>query len=168
MKKKIPSEKEIINGVVLGSKDPAKNPPDPAEAESQEEPEEPEKPEETKPKKKTKEETEPKKKTSGIIMLIIDTHEPWDVDAPKGFFDIKQKKLAENKKLEHLVCLNKKIGNYINCIASNGISGYFPERDDLSDYNYRIQIITDFNPDKEYLDAIEKTNVKVIYFLLQY
>ena len=93
-----------------------------------------------------------------IIMLIIDTHEPWDVDAPKGIFDIKQKKLAENKKLEHLVCLNKKIGNYINCIASNGISGYFPERDDLSDYNYRIQIITDFNPDKEYLDAIEKTN----------
>ncbi|SKA64255.1 hypothetical protein SAMN02745111_00936 [Eubacterium uniforme] len=93
-----------------------------------------------------------------IIMVIIDTIEPWVVDAPKGLFDFKQKKIVEDKKLEHLVYLNKKVGNYINCIGANAVSNFFPDREDLAKYNYIIEVITNFDPDKEYLEAINKMN----------
>ncbi len=75
MKKKVPSEKEVINDIVLGTKDPVKKSPDlskarPVESAPEtsenvsEKPEQPEKPEKSKKPVSTK-------KTSGIIMLII-------------------------------------------------------------------------------------------------
>ena len=93
-----------------------------------------------------------------VLMLIVDTQDLWRIEASGGLFNFGQKRKIEQKQLEHLVCLKKKVENYIGWIQADALKEQFPGCDSLEGYNYDIHIITDFVPDSAYMDLINKMN----------
>ncbi len=93
-----------------------------------------------------------------MLMLVVDTEDVWKIESTGGFFNFKQKKLQQERNLEHLICLKKKIENYIGYIYNNGIKISFPDYDTSKQYIYEIHIITDFFPAPDYLELIHKMN----------
>lgn len=93
-----------------------------------------------------------------MFMLIVDTEDIWRVSDTGGIFGIRQKRAERQRELEHLVCLKKKVENYIGYICDNGIIKSFPDCPDPERYSYDIHIITDFVPKPDYIGLIGKMN----------
>ncbi len=94
-----------------------------------------------------------------MLMLIFDTEDVWQVKSSGGIFNKYQtKKLSNKRNAEHLICLNKKIENYLGYIQENGIQKSFPSCENPAQYSYEIHIVTDFSPAPDYLELIEKWN----------
>ncbi len=96
-----------------------------------------------------------------MIMLIVDTEDLWKVQPAGRLFDFKYKKKVNERNFEHLVCLRKKIENYLQYIQANGIKNSFPDCVDFDKYSYKIHIITDFIPAVDYMELIDKLNVSI-------
>ncbi len=97
-------------------------------------------------------------KNKCMIMLIIDSEDIWELPNLEGVSKLKKKKMVKDKNLEHLVCLNKKVENYIIYIQNNGIMKSFPNCDAPESYSYEIRVISNFQPSSDYLELINRIN----------
>ena len=97
-------------------------------------------------------------KNNQATLLIIDLNEFWTIETSGGLFRKKDRKRAEEKKLEHLVCLKCKVEYYVTFIINNGIKNSFPEIDDPNLIDFDIRIISDFEPDSDYVRLIDSLN----------
>lgn len=93
-----------------------------------------------------------------MLMLIFDSEDLWKVDKQNDLSLIKYKRMLKDKKLEHLLYLEKKIESYVNYILNDGIVISFPNCTEHKVYSYEIRVITNFIPDDDYLSAIDKLN----------
>lgn len=97
-------------------------------------------------------------KSNKATLLIIDLNEFWTIKAKNGLLRVFDKKKADEKRIEHLVCLKCKVEYYISFIINGGIINSFPEINNPSLIDYDIRIITDFTPDTDYYRLIYSLN----------
>lgn len=93
-----------------------------------------------------------------MLMLIFDVENIWSVDSPRGWGKLTYSKKQNEKNLEHLLCLKKKVENYISYIQSNGITKSFPNCKETNSYSYEIRVVTNFTPAPDYFDLIAQMN----------
>ena len=93
-----------------------------------------------------------------MLLLIFDSKSIWEVEKLSGLQRFKLKYKIEEKKLEHLAYLKKKIENYITYIYNNGILKSFPKCENWTKYKYEIRISSDFEFDSESLKLIDYFN----------
>ncbi len=93
-----------------------------------------------------------------MLLLIFDSKSIWEVEELSGLQRFKLKYKIEEKKLEHLAYLKKKIENYIIYIYNNGILNSFPKCENWKNYKYEIRISSDFEFDSESVKLIDYFN----------
>lgn len=93
-----------------------------------------------------------------MLLLIFDSKLIWEVEELSGLQRFKIKYKIEEKKLEHLAYLKKKIENYITYIYNNGILNSFPKCENWKKYKYEIRISSDFEFDSESVKLIDYFN----------
>lgn len=93
-----------------------------------------------------------------MIMLIFDIESLWEVEDDTGIFHFQHARKVKEKRLEHLIYLKKKVENYIGYISNNGLLNSFPECNCAELYSYEIRVVTDFVPEIDYIELIEKMN----------
>ncbi len=97
-----------------------------------------------------------------ILMLIVDPADIWKAEEKKGIKGLFKGNAESNKMREHYIYLCKKIENYINYINNNGLINNFPEiKDSINEYSYEIRVVTQFQPEKWYLDTITEYNKRL-------
>ena len=96
-----------------------------------------------------------------MIMLIFDIESLWAINDDSGIFRFGYGKKIREKRLEHLIYLKKKIENYIGYISNSGLLKSFPECDNAGLYSYEIRVVTDFIPENDYIELIEKMNQSI-------
>jgi hypothetical protein len=97
-----------------------------------------------------------------ILMLIVDPADIWIVEEKKGLKGLFKGNAESDMMRKHFIYLCKKIENYINYINNNGLINNFPEtKDFINEYSYEIRVVTQFEPEKWYLDTINEYNKKL-------
>lgn len=97
-----------------------------------------------------------------ILMLIVDPADIWKVEEKKGLKGLFKGNAESDMMRKHFIYLCKKIENYINYINNNGLINNFPEiKDFINEYSYEIRVVTQFEPEKWYLDTINEYNKKL-------
>ena len=97
-----------------------------------------------------------------ILMLIFDSADIWKVEEKKGLMGLFKGNAESDMMRKHYIYLCKKIENYINYINNNGLINSFPEIKELiNEYSYEIRVVTQFQPEKWYLDTIDEFNKKL-------
>lgn len=97
-----------------------------------------------------------------ILMLIVDSADIWKVEGKKGLRGLFKGNAENDMMRKHFIYLCKKIENYINYINNNGLINNFPEiKDSINEYSYEIRVVTQFQPEKWYLDTINEFNTKL-------
>lgn len=97
-----------------------------------------------------------------ILMLIVDPADIWKVEEKKGLKGLFKGNVENDMMRKHFLYLCKKIENYINYINNNGLINNFPEiKDFINEYSYEIRVVTQFQPEKWYLDTINEYNKKL-------
>ena len=97
-----------------------------------------------------------------ILMLIVDPADIWKVEEKKGLKGLFKGNAENDMMRKHYIYLCKKIENYINYINNNGLINNFPEiKDFINEYSYEIRVVTQFQPEKWYLDTINEINKKL-------
>lgn len=97
-----------------------------------------------------------------ILMLIVDPADIWKVEGKKGLRGLFKGNAENDMMRKHFIYLCKKIENYINYINNNGLINNFPEiKDSINEYSYEIRVVTQFQPEKWYLDTINEFNKKL-------
>lgn len=96
-----------------------------------------------------------------MLMLIFDSKVFWRVNQPNNFNLFRYKRMLKDKEIEHLVYLKNKVENYVKYILNDGIIKSFPKCADYKNYCYEIRIVTDFIPDNNYLELINKLNTYI-------
>lgn len=97
-----------------------------------------------------------------ILMLIVDSADTWKVEEKKGLKGLFKGNAESDMMRKHFIYLCKKIENYINYINNNGLINNFPEiKDFINEYSYEIRVVTQFEPEKWYLDTINEYNKKL-------
>lgn len=97
-----------------------------------------------------------------ILMLIVDPADIWKVEGKKGLRGLFKGNAENDMMRKHFIYLCKKIENYINYINNNGLINNFPEiKDSINEYSYEIRVVTQFQPEKWYLDTINEFNTKL-------
>lgn len=102
------------------------------------------------------------KESKNILMLIFDPADIWKVEEKEGLKRLFKQNSENDMMRKHYIYLCKKIENYINYITNNGLINNFPEiKDSINEYSYEIRVVTQFNPEKWYLDTINEFNKKL-------
>ncbi len=97
-----------------------------------------------------------------ILMLIVDPADIWKMEEKKGLRGLFKGNVENDMMRKHFLYLCKKIENYINYINNNGLINNFPEiKDFINEYSYEIRVVTQFEPEKWYLDTINEYNKKL-------
>lgn len=96
-----------------------------------------------------------------MVLIIVDTKAIWGIKNIEGMLINKWEKILKEKNLEHIICLKKKIENYIEYIYSDEINKIFPYYEWLENYSYEIRVITDFYPSFDYLELINIINQNI-------
>lgn len=97
-----------------------------------------------------------------ILMLIVDPADTWKVEEKKDLKGLFKGNVESDMMRKHFIYLCKKIENYINYINNNGLINNFPEiKDFINEYSYEIRVVTQFEPEKWYLDTINEYNKKL-------
>ena len=97
-----------------------------------------------------------------ILMLIFDSADIWKVEEKKGLMGLFKGNAESDMMRKHYIYLCKKIENYINYINNNGLINNFPEIKELiNEYSYEIRVVTQFQPEKWYLDTINEFNKRL-------
>ncbi len=97
-----------------------------------------------------------------ILMLIVDPADIWKMEEKKGLRGLFKGNVENDMMRKHFLYLCKKIENYINYINNNGLINNFPEiKDFINEYSYEIRVVTQFQPEKWYLDTINEYNKKL-------
>ena len=101
-------------------------------------------------------------KQKNILMLIFDPADLWQVEEKKGLRGLFKSNTGNDIIQKHYIYLCKKIENYVNYINNNGLINNFPEiKDFINEYSYEIRVVTQFQPEKWYLDTINEINKKL-------
>lgn len=101
-------------------------------------------------------------KQKNILMLIFDPADLWQVEEKKGLRGLFKSNTGNDMIQKHYIYLCKKIENYVNYINNNGLINNFPEiKDFINEYSYEIRVVTQFQPEKWYLDTINEINKKL-------
>ena len=102
--------------------------------------------------------------TKTMLLLVIDLGELWKLDKKPGVLNFRAQRLQEEKNLEHLICLKNKVEAYVSYIRNTGLLRSFPGTPNPEQYDYEIRVLTDFDPEPDYLQTIRNMNYRLSQF----